>query len=219
MQRSFEQVLAAQCAPTLAGVKRASLFRCRGEDLAAACRTVAAWGRTVARSGLSVRVLKLCPKDGALLVYVYRERQLAALLADGETQAFLRGAGYCPGGCGDMLTQLSRRLRCAEEFPHEIGVFLGYPLEDVKGFPQDQLRVALPYWAGVTADMDDAARDRLWDATARGMACAARRRHVRRVRPLPLTDGLTVNGRGHSLGNARADFERHVAVLSWEATA
>ena len=134
MQRSFEQVLAAQCAPTLAGVKPASLFRWRGEDLAAACRTVAAWGRTVARSGLSVRVLKLCPKDGALLVYVYRERQLAALLADGETQAFLRGAGYCPGGCGDMLTQLSRRLRCAEEFPHEIGVFLGYPLEDVKGF-------------------------------------------------------------------------------------
>lgn len=92
-------------------------------------------------------------------------------------------------------------------------------LEDVKGFPQDQLRVALPYRAGVTADMDDAARDRLWDATARGMARAARRRHVRRVRPLPLTDGLTVNGRGHSPGDARADFERHVAVLSWEATA
>ena len=86
-------------------------------------------------------------------------------------------------------------------------------------FPQDQLRVALHYRASVTEDMDDAARDRLWDATARGMACAARRRHVRRVRPLPLTDGLTVNGRGHSLGNARADFERHVAVLSWEATA
>lgn len=92
-------------------------------------------------------------------------------------------------------------------------------LEDVKGFPQDQLRVALPYRAGVTEDMDDAARDRLWDATARGMACAARRRHVRRVRPLPLTDGLTVNGRGHSPGDARADFERHVTVLSWEATA
>lgn len=92
-------------------------------------------------------------------------------------------------------------------------------LEDVKGFPQDQPRVALPYRAGVTEDMDDAARDRLWDATARGMACAARRRHVRRVRPLPLTDGLTVNGRGHSPGDARADFERRVAVLSWEATA
>ena len=92
-------------------------------------------------------------------------------------------------------------------------------LEDVKGSLQDQLRVALPYRAGVTEDMDDAARDRLWDATARGMACAARRRHVRRVRPLPLTDGLTVNGRGHSPGDARADFERHVTVLSWEATA
>ena len=30
--------------------------------------------------------------------------------------------------------QLSKRLNETKEFPHEIGLFLGYPPEDVKGF-------------------------------------------------------------------------------------
>ena len=33
-----------------------------------------------------------------------------------------------------LLQQLSRRLCCEADFPHEIGVFLGYPLYDVVGF-------------------------------------------------------------------------------------
>ena len=33
-----------------------------------------------------------------------------------------------------MLGQLMRRFRSESEFPHEIGLFLGYPPEDVKGF-------------------------------------------------------------------------------------
>lgn len=32
------------------------------------------------------------------------------------------------------MRQLSRRLCCEADFPHEIGVFLGYPLYDVVGF-------------------------------------------------------------------------------------
>jgi hypothetical protein len=81
-----------------------------------------------------MQVLKICPLDGALLIFVYREQHLTALLSDGETQAFLQRVGYLPGNCGFMLRQLSRRLKAGVEFPHEIGVFLGYPLEDVKGF-------------------------------------------------------------------------------------
>ena len=33
-----------------------------------------------------------------------------------------------------VLAHLKERLSINEEFPHEIGVFLGYPLEDVMGF-------------------------------------------------------------------------------------
>ena len=35
------------------------------------------------------------------------------------------------------LRELTRRLREGEEFPHEIGLFLGYPPGDVEGFLRD----------------------------------------------------------------------------------
>ncbi|BAK99953.1 hypothetical protein OBV_27550 [Oscillibacter valericigenes Sjm18-20] len=134
MERTFEQVLAAQCAPTLAGVKPASLFRWQTRDGHAARGTMRAWKQTMKPMGLRMQVLKICRLDDAFLIYVYRERQLNALLADGKTQDFLKETGYLPGDCGSMLEQLSLRLGAGGEFPHEIGVFLGYPLEDVKGF-------------------------------------------------------------------------------------
>ena len=46
----------------------------------------------------------------------------------------MRELGYEPPEAGRCLRELIRRLRRFEDFPHEIGLFLGYPLEDVKGF-------------------------------------------------------------------------------------
>ena len=43
--------------------------------------------------------------------------------------------GYTPWEApGDCLRQLAARLCLEEEFPHEIGLFLGYPPDDVEGF-------------------------------------------------------------------------------------
>lgn len=38
-------------------------------------------------------------------------------------------------GCTERcVAELIRRVRHEEDFPHEIGLFLGYPSEDVSGF-------------------------------------------------------------------------------------
>ena len=42
--------------------------------------------------------------------------------------------GYPCESCGKCLAALTRKLRSGEGFPHEIGLFLSYPPEDVKGF-------------------------------------------------------------------------------------
>ncbi len=40
----------------------------------------------------------------------------------------------------EMLEQLSQRLCASDSFPHEIGLFLGYPIEDVKDFIKNEGR-------------------------------------------------------------------------------
>ena len=139
MERSFEAVLVEQCATTLAGVKPASLFRYQGADRRQSREAAARWAKELAPYGITVRILKVCPQTGACLIYLYRAGWLRSILSEPSNRAFLARQGYqtdqdCPG----LLRQLSRRLCLEREFPHEIGVFLGYPLEDVVGFIRNQ---------------------------------------------------------------------------------
>ena len=121
--------------PTLAGLKPASLFRVQPEDEADFVAQFQACRQELEGHGLVLTLLKGCRKTGAYLVYLYRKAELDALLGQEEHADFLREMGYEPWedsrGC---LRQLAARLCLEGEFPHEIGVFLGYPLADVKGF-------------------------------------------------------------------------------------
>lgn len=132
MSQSFERALIEQCAPTLAGVKVASLFRVVGLEDARAC--VQFWDGALSPLGVRVIMLKECPAADAGMIYVYRERWLRRLLAQPSIAAFLAELGYDPAQGIKMLQQLSHRFCLEQEYPHEIGVFLGYPLEDVIGF-------------------------------------------------------------------------------------
>ena len=89
--RSFACDLATLCAPKLAGLKPASLFRYQpapGQDAAA---MAAAWHAALSPRGVTVRVLRQCPCTGAVLVYVYRPARVARLLAAPHMLDFLAG--------------------------------------------------------------------------------------------------------------------------------
>ena len=138
MERSFEAVLVEQCATTLAGVKPASLFRYQGADKRQPREAAARWAKELAPYGITIRVLKYCPQTGACLIYLYRAGWLRSILSEPSTRAFLAGQGYgADQSCQELLRQLSRRLCLEREFPHEIGLFLSYPPEDVQGFLAD----------------------------------------------------------------------------------
>lgn len=138
MEPRFEDLLIAYCAPTLAGVKPANLFRFRGGSLEQVRRLSRRWDRALKPCGVRVRILKECPALSAGMVYVYREDWVARLLADGPRRAFLEREGYALSGVSAMLDQLSARLCLERDYPHEIGIFLGYPLEDVVGFIENR---------------------------------------------------------------------------------
>ena len=128
----LEELLIHHCAPTLAGLKEASLFRYRPQSGHSLDEELPPLTAALQRRGISCLLLRRCP-DGGGLLYLYRPSQLEPLLQQPQQQQFLHACGY-PSGLLPCLRELSRRLSLADAFPHEIGVFLGYPLEDVLGF-------------------------------------------------------------------------------------
>lgn len=131
-----ELLLATHCAPTLAGLKTGSLFTCRITGKAQIAETITDWNRIFSGKGLFVKVLRIF-QDRAL-IYVYRKAKLEMDLSRTEVQPFLETQGYLPGNVEQMLAHLVERIQENEEFPHEIGLFLGYPFEDVKGFIENK---------------------------------------------------------------------------------
>ena len=134
MVQSFEATLVRQCALTLAGMKPGSLFCFSHADSAWVRRLAAQWDARLRPLGLSIRVLLERRSTGSALIYVWRPNQLKQLLSQRDSQDFLNKVGYQTGDTDFLLEQLAQRLSVQEEFPHEIGLFLGYPLSDVIGF-------------------------------------------------------------------------------------
>lgn len=131
-----EERLIRNGAPTLAGIKTASLFTCPYTDKAQITAALRRLNRRLAAKGL--RVLPLRYYETRVLIYLYRPSGLGADLRRGEARQILEPLGYDCQSCGQCLTCLAQRLRTQREFPHEIGLFLGYPPEDVRGFLENR---------------------------------------------------------------------------------
>lgn len=128
--RDFEARLVEHCAPTLAGLKLGSLF-CLQADPDEVAEWVSACDETLSDRGLRLRLVR-ASRCGQL-IYVYREKHLQKALNEKSIAAFLRNYGYESDNVQICLERLTERLR-EQDFPHEIGIFLGYPLHDVEGF-------------------------------------------------------------------------------------
>ena len=128
----LEQALIDYCSPTLARIKPASLFTQICTDPACLARQVESMDARLREKGLALTAL--CRKGDRTLLYLYRPGEMARRLEDERTQAFLRECGYARFDLEAALSTLRARLAAREDFPHEIGVFLGYPLTDVIAF-------------------------------------------------------------------------------------
>ena len=132
----FEEYLITHCSPTLASLKPASLFLYRfssGEEL---YESVAVWDAQFQKKGIRITILR--EDTETALIYVYRPDTMVRELSRPEIIFFLVSTGYQAGTIDQMLEQLRSRLHGSEEFPHEIGVFLNYPLGDVIGFIENK---------------------------------------------------------------------------------
>ena len=126
------EILIRCCAPTMACLKTGSMFNCAFENRGQMTDELCRLNRRLGRKGL--RILPLRWRDGKALLYLYRPRMLERDLRDPLAGKLLSECGYSTGSANACLTRLISRLRTEPGFPHEIGLFLGYPPADVDGF-------------------------------------------------------------------------------------
>ena len=122
-------LLAIHCAPILSGSKAANIMTVTVHEFDRI-------GYLLEGTGIRYRFLKTKGDKGIL--YLYREKRLRQYLEQEEIQRFLSEYGYDQVDIAKRLNLISKRIQMYNDqdavFPHEIGVFLEYPLGDVKGF-------------------------------------------------------------------------------------
>lgn len=139
-----EEYLIRNCAPTLAGIKTGSLFTCPYSSKAEVISSLRGLNQKLLSKGL--RVLPLRFSENRALIYLYRPKRLEWDLHQAESVRILQSLGYGCAGSEQCLVHLSRKLRAQEDFPHEIGLFLGYPPGDVCGFMEGRACKCIGCW-------------------------------------------------------------------------
>lgn len=90
----------------------------------------------------NISLIILCTCKKRHLVMVYRAKELEEHLRGKEVSDYLREFGYRRDDFISNLIRLHQRMNGfynkMKEFPHEVGVFLGYPICDIKGFLENK---------------------------------------------------------------------------------
>lgn len=127
-----EKQVVLQCAPLLTGIKLSNLLNVGTDQKEEVFRLFA---------GTAVSCRILYEFDGRISLLLYREERLKAHLERSDVRRMLDGFGYAGMGIKETLLLLSIRYQehmdGLREFPHEIGLLLGYPPVDVAGFVEN----------------------------------------------------------------------------------
>ena len=126
MNRDFEKLLANHCAPLLCGKKPAVLLAERNFPQNCEWKLLRQYGFCM---------LRLRLREANTLIFLYHPALLKEAVSHPIAAKTLCQIGYVhEKGLSGLLGFLRRRFAQSHEFPHEIGLFLGYPPEDVVGF-------------------------------------------------------------------------------------
>lgn len=132
----LENRLIEHCAPTLAGMKSANLFNYIYKNQTEVKEELAKVNALLNQKGVCAEALLW--REESVLIYIYRRTMLEKELQNPEAAALLIKYGYEGYDVESCLVHLKVRLSRYTCFPHEIGIFLGYPIEDVKGFIENR---------------------------------------------------------------------------------
>lgn len=131
--KDIETQLALQCAPLIAGLKMSNLLIIESDNLYEV--------RQILKDSC-ISCFALSKTEQRSMILLYNERKLEAYLSEKYVKKFLKECGYQEASLSEILPAFQLRYQKyvsgKEEFPHEMGVLLGYPIEDVEGFIKNE---------------------------------------------------------------------------------
>ena len=130
-----DEMIVEFCSPTLAGIKTGNLFTCGYHDYDVLVKDLRRLNGVLGKKGIKLVPLRYL--NHRALIYVFRPTLLKKDLCDKDTAMLLEKLGYDVKDVNSCISCLKKKLemiKTGNEFPHEIGLFLSYPIEDVKGF-------------------------------------------------------------------------------------
>ena len=141
--KSLQVQLILQCAPFLKGIKIACILNITEENSRELYEIL---------EGTGIKFKILTRNHGKCLVLLYRRESFSRYLKRTDVREFLGSNGYDDVEPEKMLERLSKRVCEYSDgeicFPHEIGAFLDYPIDDVKCFIEKDGKDSLfsGYW-------------------------------------------------------------------------
>ena len=141
--KSLQVQLILQCAPFLKGIKIARILNITEENSRELYEIL---------EGTGIKFKILTRNYGKCLVFLYRRESFSRYLKRTDVREFLGSYGYEDVEPEKMLERLSKRVCQYSDgeicFPHEIGAFLDYPIDDVKCFIEKDGKDSLfsGYW-------------------------------------------------------------------------
>ena len=130
-----DQIIVENCSPTLAGLKTGNLFSCEYKTKKEVRDYLRRLNMLLCKKGIRIVPVKYYEKR--VVLYLYRPSLLHRDLNNGIAKDVIETLGYNAENTEYCVACLARRMKenaTQDNFPHEVGFFLGYPPEDVVGF-------------------------------------------------------------------------------------
>lgn len=137
MNNKFEKIIAEHCSPTLVGLKPASLVSMTKDEFMEWELSIEEFNLLFRNQGFKIDILCLCKKR--ILLFLYHKESMEMWIGKEEVRELLYSVGYPLSlSTAELVEHLAKRIYEMNDFPHEIGAILGYPIEDVKGFMKNK---------------------------------------------------------------------------------
>lgn len=141
--QSFKELVIFHCAPTLNRLKVGSMFHLKVDDYSRLDEMLQIFNNYYQNQIIFKKIIV----GNRITIFVYNRISLTCLLKKQEIRYFLKQFGYKEifENIDDDINFLIKRLNY-DCYPHEIGIFLGYPLDDVKHFINNDQCLYIGYW-------------------------------------------------------------------------